>query len=191
MAVQWTDHDLGMKKIERELRRLAKVAVTVGVHGTGEIGKDDKDRTVRVDEHTGPGKNDEPIVMAQLAAIHEFGTDTIPERSFIRAGVDDAGRKLQQAYDTGYQRILDGKATAPDAGNLLGVIAVGAIKLKILEGLQPELAPATKKRRDKSKVTGKRLRSNNAVYTGYQPLLDSGQLEGSIAYQVEKSKGGK
>ena len=185
MAVTWSDKDLGLKAIERELRRLAKTTVTAGVHGTGELGKDDKGQSVQVQQHLAGSPGSEPIDMPLLASIHEFGTDTIPERSFVRSGVDQGNKRIAKAYDKGVERICAGTGTAKNAGELLGVVAVGAIKMRIFDGIAPELAPATKKRRDKSKLTGKRLKSGNAEQTGYTPLLDSGQLAGSIAYQVE------
>jgi hypothetical protein len=185
MGATITDRDQGMKAIERELRRLARVVVTVGVHGTGEMGKDDRNKSVQVVDHVGASAGSEPIAMPQLAAIHEFGTDTIPERSFIRAGIDNGEKQLSKAYDKGVARICDAVGTAKNAGELLGVIAVGAIKRRIFDGIPPALATVTKKRRDTSKITGKRLKSNNASQGGYTPLVDTGQLAGSIAYQVD------
>lgn len=185
-AVKFSDRDLGMKSIRAELKRLARTVVTVGVHGTGESGKDQSGGKVTVGPRPG-----EDITMPQLAAVHEFGTDKIPERSFIRSGVDRDKTQIQRAYDVGYSGILDGSKTAQNAGALLGIVAVGAIKMRIFDGIAPQLAPATKKKRDKSKLTGKKLKSGNAEKTGYTPLLDTGQLAGSIAYQVDTSKGGR
>ena len=149
----------------------------------GDPRKDDRKRSVTVQQHIGAG---EPIDMPTLAAVHEFGTAHVPERSFIRRGLDsESNGKIAKAYEVGVNRVAAG-AAAEDVANLMGVVATSAIKSTIYDGIPPELAPATKKRRDKSKVTGKRLKSGNSQRTGYTPLVDTGQLVGSIAYEVHR-----
>lgn len=237
MAVQWTDNDKKMRDLERELRQFSRISITVGVHGTGESGRNERGRTVTV-EKPEDAKGD--VTMAQIAAWQEFGTERIPERSFLRAGIKDGMPQIIQAYDKAFGGTIDGKATANAAANLVGVIATGSVRAKIFDGLKPELALATKVNRIRrtkkgrgivnrgmkalrAAVNGGNSPSGFARWTGgvgkhgrwvasraknighqkalmqledalsgsFQPLLDTGQLVGSIAYQVEKSKGGK
>lgn len=185
VQLQITDTDRGQRRIMTQMRALAREEITVGVHGTGATGRNERGQSVTVKDHTGA---EGPIAMPQLAAIHEFGTAKIPERSFIRSAVDENKAKYQRAYNKGVEAILDGTGTAIAAANLVGVIMVGSIRTKIFDGIAPELAASTKKMRDKSKLTGKRLKSGNTTASGYTPLLDSGQLAGSLAYQTKRSK---
>lgn len=237
-GVKWTDNDAKMKMLERELKQFARVSVTVGVHGTGETGKNERGQYVTVEKPEG-GKADATV--AQIAAWQEFGTEKIPERSFLRAGIKEGMPEIIAAYDQMFGGVIDQKVTARQASNLIGVVATGQVRAKIFNGLKPELSVATRVarlRRTKagrglvnrgmkalrSAVNGGNSASGFARWTGgvgkhgrwvkskgknlkhqkalmaledalsdsFQPLRDTGQLVGSIAYQVDKkAKGGR
>jgi hypothetical protein len=82
--------------------------------------------------------------MPQLAAIHEFGTDKIPERSFLRAGIDGAKSEIHGVMSTGLEGILKGQATGREILTLVGIVAESAVKAKIASGIAPALAESTK-----------------------------------------------
>lgn len=118
------------------------------------------------------------LTVAQLATIHEFGKvihhpklgrDTvIPERSFLRATVDqyrDAIARRQVLLTQGY---VLGKFDLSGAMELLGQYVVGLIKQRIANGIAPPNSPWTIARKGSSK-----------------PLIDTGQLRNSITYKVE------
>jgi len=179
-TVRISDIHSKLDRVIAQLTALKRTEITIGVHGGGVTGKDERGKP-----ETTPQKHEgTQMTMAHLATIHEFGTANIPERSFIRAGIDKGTPQLEKALNLGINRICEGTGDAVDAANLIGVIAVSQIKKVIADGISPSLAASTKKQRDKSKVTGKRLASGNASSTGYTPLRDSGQLIQSIVYKA-------
>lgn len=107
---------------------------------------------------------------AEIGLFHEFGTRTIPERSFLRSTLRDPTRieefKALQARLLG--AVLDGKMTADRALGLLGAWAAGAIQATITQSdIPPPLKPETVARKGSNK-----------------PLVDSGQLVRSISWEV-------
>ena len=185
-SVRITDNRKLEQHILAQLKRLRSSVVTVGVHGTGESGRDEKNRSVTVKQHVEEGSP--PIDMPMLAAIHEFGTDKIPERSFIRAGVDSAHKTFQRVYDEGMDAIAAGTGTAQKVANSIGVAATSAIKMTMFDGIAPELAPATKLARIRSTKKGRKLNGDALAKEQagtFKPLLHTGQLAASIAYEVK------
>ena len=179
-TVRISDMHSKLDRVIAQLTALKRTEITIGVHGGGVTGKDEHSRPETTPEkHEGTN-----LTMAHLATIHEFGTSKIPERSFIRAGIDAGTPQMMKALEIGINRICEGTGDAVDAAGLVGEIAVSNIKQIIAKGIAPPLAPYTMKMRDTSKVTGKKLRSGNSSSTGYTPLRDSGQLIQSIVYKA-------
>lgn len=118
------------------------------------------------------------LTVAQLATIHEFGkvihqprmrrTIVIPERSFLRATVDqyrDAITRREVLLTQGY---VLGKFELKSSLELLGQYVVGLVKQRIANGIPPANSPWTIAQKGSSK-----------------PLIDTGQLRNSITYQVD------
>ena len=149
-----TDKDRGWKTILKNARKASDANyAAVGVIGTG------------------AAENHDGITNAELASVHEYGTldGRIPERSFIRATIDeqrDAYRKLAKTLS---EKIIDGKLVKTQALDLLGVRAVADIVRKIRSGLEPDITDVTKDRKGSSK-----------------PLIDTGQLVQSITHAVRR-----
>jgi phage gpG-like protein len=123
---------------------------------------------------------DSRLTVAQIANVHEFGktihqprtgrTIVIPERSFLRATIDqyqDAIARRQVLLGQGY---VLGKFALKPAMELLGQYVVGLIKQRMANGIPPPNSPWTIARKGSSK-----------------PLIDTGQLRNSITYKVEAS----
>ena len=110
-----------------------------------------------------------PIDMVQLGAIHEFGAPNakIPERSFIRAWHDSKRGPINRLMERLGRQFIDGKITLRGMVAKLGVFGQGGIRKFIRDLKQPALKASTVKRRRKA--------SDN-------PLVDTGQLVGSIHY---------
>ena len=73
------DKDLGLNRIIRTLNKdLDGVVVKVGVQA--------KDKAVRRGKGGSIRNTDQPL--AVIAAIHEFGLDDMPQRSFLRSAYD-------------------------------------------------------------------------------------------------------
>lgn len=103
-----------------------------------------------------------------VGLYNEFGTDTIPERSFIRAWYDEAEGDLQHALTALMERVGSGKLTRAQALELLGQRMVGQVQSRMSEGLPPPNAPSTVRQKGSS-----------------TPLIDTGVLRSSISYRVE------
>ena len=93
----------------------------------------------------------------------------IPQRSFMRSTFDKHQRTyLKMAADQA-GRVIDGKATAAQAVGLIGEKYLADIRNEINAGIPPPLKPATVRRKGSSK-----------------PLIDTGQLKGSLTVKVSK-----
>ena len=149
--------DSKWERIKRSLKAAERAFVRVGFFGEAADGKVD----------------DSDFTMLELAAVHEFGSEdgTIPERSFIRAS-------LQQAYDDGemqkvcaslYKRIAEGELNTDQALKILGEWAVTIIKKFVTEGpyIEPELKPGT-----------------IAAKGSDRPLVDTGAMINAVQYEI-------
>jgi hypothetical protein len=108
------------------------------------------------------------ITVVEAASIHEFGAKGIPERSFIRATMDAHETALQKRAAELGRGILLGALEEHQALALLGEDAVGKIKQRIVDRIPPPNAPATVAKKGSD-----------------VPLVDTGQLLGSITYSIE------
>ena len=114
-----TDTDRGYKRVMRNLERDRQGRrLQVGV---------------KADEHT-----------EMVAAVHEFGLGSAPERSFLRAWFDDnRGRVQDDLRRLGRQIIRGDGPTRDQLLAELGRQYRDEIQERILRGLSPELKPAT------------------------------------------------
>lgn len=118
------------------------------------------------------------LTISQIATIHEFGkviqqpkmrrTIVIPERSFLRATIDQYQSAIGKRDALLAKGFLLGKFSLREAMELLGTYVVGLIKQRIANGILPPNRPSTIARKRSSK-----------------PLIDTGQLRNSITYKVE------
>jgi hypothetical protein len=114
-------------------------------------------------------EHDGELTNLQLGTIHEYGAPlaNIPERSFVRATVDEnAAAYVRLARRLG-QQVLDGARTRRQALGLFGERVRADIVNRINRGIEPALRPATVARKKSSK-----------------PLVDTSQLKGAITYVV-------
>lgn len=118
--------------------------------------------TVGIHESEGAAGHD-GLTNAELGAIHEFGTSEIPQRSFIRTYIDEHEDEINAWLSEAADEILAGADPQQEADRIALQLESG-VKERILNGIPPELAEATKKRRGDSAV----------------PLIDTSQMLGSI-----------
>lgn len=86
------------------------------------------------------------LTVAQVAAVHEFGSPeaNVPERSFLRAAVDDNRDAIVDEVDEVCGAILEPGPDELRAGlERIGGMVQGFIQAKIREGLEPPLAEST------------------------------------------------
>ena len=105
--------------------------------------------------------------VAAVAAWNEFGTETIPERPFFRNGLAESersvGRILQGGLDT--KKMVVGEQLA----GRVGAHVQGKIRDSITALKEPPNAPSTVRAKGSS-----------------DPLLDTGTLRNSVAWEVER-----
>ena len=109
------------------------------------------------------------FTVAQIGAVHEYGSPehNIPQRSFIRDTHDLNLRMNRQWMKQVQERVLKGELTQHQALTLMGEVGAKQMVSRINLGIPPGLKPATIKRKKSSK-----------------PLIDTGQLKGSIGFKV-------
>lgn len=107
--------------------------------------------------------------LVMVATYNEFGTESIPERSFVRSTLAENRPKYQKAMQRGLEAIIDGRATVDTVLNLIGLEAVADIQKKITDIRTPPNAP----------VTIAQKGSDN-------PLIDTGRLRQSVTFSVVK-----
>lgn len=155
LTAKVTDRDRGLKKLKRELKKSGKSFVKVGIFGE------------RADAaHAGTEKSN-----VEIAGFQEFGTKTIPSRSYIRATVDAEKGKIRQLQKKLAEQIIKRRTTEVQGLNLIGSFVTGAMQKRIQGGLSPALKPATIKRKGSSK-----------------PVLDTGQIVQSLTWVVERGR---
>ena len=143
--------DLGFLAVMRELQASENVHITVGVHG---------------DANRKDGGS-----MTLVAAANEFGTDTIPERSFIRSTIDARRSDIAKVITKGMGQVADGKRTTKDVAEIAGLFTASAIKKTMTELSEPPNAPSTIEKKG----------SDN-------PLIDTAALRTAITHKVDVGK---
>jgi hypothetical protein len=141
------DIDRGYSEFVKGFADLDGYGVTIGIHA------------------------EEGSELAIIAASQEFGTDMIPERSFLRATLDEQDGAYREATADAIRSVLDGKRPAKVALERLGLRVAHDAQGKIRSGIDPALAPATIAAKGSSK-----------------PLIDTGRLLRSITYQVRRER---
>lgn len=113
-------------------------------------------------ETTGGQTYDNGLTLAANAAIHEKGLGTVPPRPFMTGGAD----RFEQAADRNGRvvaAIVEGRLTADEGSNRLGVMLKADIQEEIRDGNFTALDPETIRRKGSSK-----------------PLIDSGRLRQGV-----------
>lgn len=92
----------------------------------------------------------EGLTIGDIAGFHEFGTQTVPQRSFIRGWFDERQEFIASTLRTQFQQVLDGKRPIEQAAERAALALEGDLKQRILENIPPPLRPATIKRKGSS-----------------------------------------
>lgn len=128
-----------------------KPFIKVGiVSGTGEHPNADKGQT-----------------LAEVGWWNEFGTRTIPERPFLRTGLNENIDKYRVILGNGLRQILLGQTDERQVLNILGMVAVSDVQAKIVSISSPPNAQLTVDRKGSS-----------------NPLIDTGALKQHITWEI-------
>jgi phage gpG-like protein len=166
VTVKVTEVDHGWADIRDRILKLGQVGgggiVRIGVQGA----------------QAAANHQNSKLTTAQIANIHEYGkvihqpkkkrTIVIPARSFIGATVDMFVEAIARREALLASGVMMGKFTLRGGLDLFGQYVVGLIVQRIADRIPPPL----------SKWTIARKRST-------VPLIDSGQLRGSITHKIE------
>lgn len=146
------------EKLLKELKKLKKLQVRVGVQG-GEVHK------IRLED----GKEIWGADLVDIAIWNELGTGRIPARPFLGQTVDQHGAEIQKAAAQLVQKICKGQLDAQSAFKKIGVVTVGYVQDQITNGEFEPNAPMTVQRKGSD-----------------HPLIDTGQLRRGISYVICK-----
>ena len=103
--------------------------------------------------------------LVTYAAANEFGTEKIPERSYLRATF--VKQSALKRIGTAAAELVKPGVDPRDVLNIVGVVGVGEVQEQIRRGEYQELKPATIKAKGSDK-----------------PLIDTGRLIQAISYEV-------
>ncbi len=116
---------------------------------------------------------DKSITLAEVAAIHEFGSpgNNISERSFIRETVQEETQNLKKLSAKQAKKIFALEITTEEGIGVIGEFMKSKIIKKFTANNWEANAPSTVKAK------------NSAT-----PLIDTGQLRQSIQWEIVKNK---
>lgn len=109
------------------------------------------------------------ITVAGIGFVHEFGSVTVPERSFIRSTIQKRKKDIISLQKKLLKKISNGQMEVKEGLELIGEFTSAAIKEKIIAIKSPPNTPAT-----------------IAAKGSSNPLIDTGQLKNSITYKVNE-----
>lgn len=147
------DNDLGYQALQEQINLLKNSYVLVGFQ-VGEVTRN---------ESKGSRKKKGGESMPEIAASNEFGTSRSPARPFMSTSFDENSRRINNAIQGEYSKILDGKSTVKKSLGLIGQFMVGLIQRKIRSIYFPPNSPRTIALKGSSK-----------------PLIDFGQMIQSV-----------
>lgn len=116
------------------------------------------------------GGDETALSVADVGAVNELGLG-VPERSFLRSTIDSGKSKYLKLLNGVADASLAGKITLVQGAKLVGEVVVGDVKESIADGIPPPNAESTIVAKGSS-----------------TPLINKGQLRGSITSKVEASK---
>jgi len=109
------------------------------------------------------------ITVAGIGYAHEYGTATLPERSFMRSTIHAKKKDIIALQKKLFKQILKGSMKIETGLGLLGEFMSDAITQKIVSITSPPNTPETIEAKGSS-----------------NPLIDTGQLKNSITYEVNR-----
>jgi len=121
--------DVNLKRIKREMAKIQRSPhVRIGFPREAPTTKAKRDV-----------EGFKPLTNLQIAVFHEFGTQTIPERSFIRSTYRENIRKIRSTVRRLLKGVIKGTETTSSALTKLGLMHVAQIQKKVRSNIPPPL----------------------------------------------------
>lgn len=158
VTVQIEDQGPSFEQAMETLRRGSEgVGATVGIH----------------EEEGAAPHGEDLLTLVEVAAINEFGSGDgrIPERSFLRAYLDEHEAEILDLVATLWTQVHLGQISPAQARDQLGLSIVGGIQKRIAEGIEPANAESTVRAKGSS-----------------TPLINEGQLRAGITHRPEAER---
>jgi hypothetical protein len=114
-----------MDRLLKELPKLKRAYITVGIHSDA-------------------GKYDDDTEIVDVAIWQEFGTSTVPQRSFIRSALNENTDKINQWREEALVEIVEKGLTTRQALEKLGTKIKILIQNKIKSNIPPEYGTGRK-----------------------------------------------
>lgn len=120
--------------------------------------------------------SDENELLRIYASANEFGTRNghTPERSFIRAAIDENEGRINARAEVVFRQVMDGRISMETALGQMGEFIQRLVTSKITTLRHPPNADSTIARKGSS-----------------NPLIDSGRMRQSIRWQLANTKDGE
>lgn len=141
-----------------------QVVITIGVHA--EDAAEAHAQAVFADD--GAFESPSAVTVGDVATWMEFGTRTVPARSFVRSWFDENQSFITETLQKQFAAVAAGKRDAETAAERCALAFEGSVKQRISRGIPPPLAPATIARKGSSKQ-----------------LIDTGQLRNAVRGKAE------
>lgn len=170
VSVSIKEDNSGVKKLENLLKNLKPQYLKMGWFPSAHY--DDKDST--------------PV--AFIAAQNEYGNPNkfIPARPFMRPAIANNQKKWAEIGKRGYTAVLAGKSTGIQVLENIGVTGIGDIQHSIAQVYSPSLSPRTVKAR-LERHTYKGPLNKTQARTITKPLIDTGHMQATVAYEISSS----
>jgi len=111
------------------------------------------------------GQHPSGFGLAELAAVHEYGSGRVPARAPLAVSFDRSEAALSQVIEGVAGRVIDGELTAEQALDQIGSLHASQIQNTIAEGLDPPNSTMTVEMKGSS-----------------TPLIDTGRLRQSVTW---------
>ena len=147
------------RKFYAELRKLAELESYAGFQGGVETAK----------KREGDQIVDTDVVLLDVAAFNELGTDTTPSRPFLRQSLDNHHPEIEAFLKDQIAQLTNGSTTADRIMQQTSVFLRGLIQDEIVEGDFTPNAPSTVKKKGSA-----------------TPLVDTGHMRQSVITIVDK-----
>lgn len=123
-------------------------------------------------------ENSKDLTITQLAIVMEFGNDkmNVPARPFVRTTFASNKAKIRKASVLFYAQAIKGNYSVKMAGNKIGALVEGMVKMNFTKGKFKNLSENYKVRPSGQKVTDRS-----------KVLIDTGTLRNSVSYRVGRT----